>query len=110
MLYLPSKQKIFGLLQQVPPTDKPFECLALNTVDRFNYYQKKKKKVIDHATCFVWGYPSKSVTTKTYIMCKKYLELLNKTQNINLFIKIYFVAFKVCPIKFNTTGKCSIGR
>lgn len=31
-------------------------------------------------------------------MCKKFLELLNKTQNINLYIKTYFVVFK----QFNT--------
>ena len=31
------KQKRFGALQQMQPTEKPFECLALDTV-RFNYY------------------------------------------------------------------------
>lgn len=30
------KQKRFGLLQQVPPTEKPFECLSLDTVGGFN--------------------------------------------------------------------------
>ena len=29
------KQKSFGSLQQMPPTDKSFECLSLHTVDEF---------------------------------------------------------------------------
>lgn len=64
-----SKQKRFGLLQQVPPTDNPFECLALDSVGGLNYYNSTKKYlhlVIDHATRYVWGFPSKRVTTETY--------------------------------------------
>ena len=31
------KQKRFGSLQEVLPTDNPFKCLSLNTVGGFNY-------------------------------------------------------------------------
>ena len=63
------KQKRFGDLQQMPPTEKPFECLALDTVGGFNYYNSTKKYlhlVTDHATLYVWGFPSKSATTESY--------------------------------------------
>ena len=30
------RQKRFGALQQMPPTEKSFECLALDTVGGFN--------------------------------------------------------------------------
>ena len=56
------KQKRFGLLQQVPPTDKPFECLSVDTVGGFNYYNSTKKYlhlVVDHATrCLLYTSPS----------------------------------------------------
>ncbi|KFM60141.1 Retrotransposable element Tf2 protein type 2, partial [Stegodyphus mimosarum] len=29
------KTKKFGLMQEVPPTDKPFECLSIDTVGGF---------------------------------------------------------------------------
>lgn len=68
------RQKRFGLLQEVPPTDQPFECLSLDTVGGFNYYNSTKKYlhlVIDHATRYIWAFPSKSVTTETYTNCLK---------------------------------------
>ncbi|GBO17388.1 Transposon Tf2-8 polyprotein [Araneus ventricosus] len=63
------RQKRFGLFQTVPPTDRPFEYLSIDTVGRFNYYNSTKKYVhliIDHATRYVWALPSKSNSTETY--------------------------------------------
>ncbi|GBL94051.1 Transposon Ty3-I Gag-Pol polyprotein [Araneus ventricosus] len=63
------RQKRFGLLQTVPPTDRP-----IDTVVGFNYYNSTKKYlhlVIDHATRYVWAFPSKSETTETYANCLK---------------------------------------
>ncbi|GBO38356.1 Transposon Tf2-6 polyprotein [Araneus ventricosus] len=64
------KQKRFGLLQQVPPTSIPFECISVDTVGGFNYYNSTKKFlhiVIDHATRHVWAFPSKNENSETYI-------------------------------------------
>ncbi|GFW48624.1 transposon Tf2-6 polyprotein [Trichonephila clavipes] len=63
------KQKKFGLLQQVPPTSKPFEFISMDTVGGFNYYNSTKKIlhiVIDHATRYVWAFPSKNENSETY--------------------------------------------
>ncbi|GBN88869.1 hypothetical protein AVEN_150975-1 [Araneus ventricosus] len=68
------RQKRFGLLQTVPPTDRPFEYLSIDTVGEFNYYNSTKKYlhlVIDHATRYVWAFPSKSETSETYANCLK---------------------------------------
>ncbi|GBL66814.1 Transposon Tf2-6 polyprotein [Araneus ventricosus] len=64
------KQKRFGLLQQVPPTSTLFECISVDTVRGFNYYNSTKKFlhiVIDHATRHVWAFPSKNENSETYI-------------------------------------------
>ena len=63
------KQESFGTLQQLMQTDKLFEFLSLDNIDGFNYYNSTKKilhLVIDHATRYVWEFPSKSATIKTY--------------------------------------------
>ncbi|GBO26401.1 Transposon Tf2-6 polyprotein [Araneus ventricosus] len=68
------RQKRFGLFQTVPPTDRPFEYLSIDTVGGFNYYNSTKKYlhlVIDHATRYVWAFPSKTETTETYANCLK---------------------------------------
>lgn len=64
-----SHQKRFGLLQSLPPTTEPFEFLSIDTIGGLNYYNSTKKYlhvVIDHATRYIWTFPSKSVTTETY--------------------------------------------
>ncbi|GFT00395.1 transposon Tf2-6 polyprotein [Trichonephila clavipes] len=63
------KQKKFGLLQQVPPTSKPFEFISVDIVGGFNCYNSTKKNlhiVIDHATRYVWAFPSKKENSETY--------------------------------------------
>ncbi|GFU48285.1 transposable element Tcb2 transposase [Trichonephila clavipes] len=63
------KQKKFGLLQQIPPTSKPFEFVFVETVGGFNYYNSTKKNlhnVIDPATRYVWVFPSKNENSETY--------------------------------------------
>ena len=50
-------------------TDRLFECLCLDTVNGFNYYNSTNKYlhlVTDHATWYVLGFSSKSAVTKTY--------------------------------------------
>ncbi|GFX05225.1 transposon Tf2-6 polyprotein [Trichonephila clavipes] len=37
------KRKKVGLLQQVPPTSKPFEFISVGSVGGFNYYNSTKK-------------------------------------------------------------------
>ncbi|GBM83719.1 Transposon Tf2-9 polyprotein [Araneus ventricosus] len=61
-------------VRTVPPTDRTFQYLSIDTVGGFNYYNSTKKYlhlVIDHATRYVWGFPSKSETTETYVNCLK---------------------------------------
>ncbi|GFV05028.1 hypothetical protein TNCV_222451 [Trichonephila clavipes] len=80
------KQKKFGLLQQVPPTSKPFEFISANTAGGFNYYNSTKKNlhiVIDHATRYVWAFPSKSENSEKPL--SKYL----KTSLKSKFLKNY---------------------
>ncbi|GBN91865.1 Transposon Tf2-9 polyprotein [Araneus ventricosus] len=61
-------------VKTVPPTDRLFEYLSIDTVGGFNYYNSTKKYlhlVIDHATRYVWAFPSKSETTETDANCLK---------------------------------------
>ncbi|GFU80115.1 transposon Tf2-11 polyprotein [Trichonephila clavipes] len=70
------RQKRFGLLQTVLPTDQPFEYISVDTVGGFNYYNSTKKflhLIIDHATRYVWAFASKSETTETFANCLKQL-------------------------------------
>lgn len=63
------RQKRFGLLQSMPPVEKPFELIALDSVGGLNHYNSTKKYltlIIDHHTRFIWGFASKSITTETY--------------------------------------------
>ncbi|GFS61133.1 transposon Tf2-9 polyprotein [Trichonephila clavipes] len=79
------RQKRFGLLQTVPPTDHPFEYISVDTVGGFKYYNSTKKflhLIIDHATRYVWAFASKSETTETYANCLKQLF------RIQIFIKL----------------------
>ncbi|GFX49644.1 transposon Tf2-11 polyprotein [Trichonephila clavipes] len=69
-----STQKKYGLLQEVPVAEEPFEMISLDTVGRFNYHNSQKKYlhiVLDHATRYAWTFPSKSVTSETYTNCLK---------------------------------------
>lgn len=69
-----STQKKFGLLEAVPIAKEPFEMLSIDTVGGINYHNSQKKYlhiVLDHATRYVWAFPSKSVTSETYANCLK---------------------------------------
>lgn len=69
-----SKQKRFGQLESLPFVSEPFELISIDTVGGLHYPNSTKKYlhiVIDHATRFIWTFPSKSVTTDTYINCLK---------------------------------------
>ncbi|KFM72322.1 Retrotransposable element Tf2 protein type 3, partial [Stegodyphus mimosarum] len=69
-----SKQKKFGLMQNLPSVSEPFEILSIDTVGGLNYYNSTKRYIhiiIDHATRYIWTFASKSVTTDTYINCLK---------------------------------------
>lgn len=63
------RQKRYGLLQSMPPVNKPFELIALDSVGGLNHYNSTKKYltlIIDHLTRFLWAFTSKSITTETY--------------------------------------------
>ncbi|GFX16339.1 retrotransposable element Tf2 protein type 3 [Trichonephila clavipes] len=69
-----STQKKYGLLEEVPVAEEPFEMISLDTVGGFNYHNSQKKYlhiVLDHATRYAWTFPSKSVTSETYTICLK---------------------------------------
>ncbi|GFT59498.1 transposon Tf2-6 polyprotein [Trichonephila clavipes] len=69
-----STQKKYGLLEEVPVAEEPFEIISLDTVGGFNYHNSQKKYlhiVLDHATRYAWTFPSKSVTSETYTNCLK---------------------------------------
>ncbi|GFY36379.1 retrovirus-related Pol polyprotein from transposon gypsy [Trichonephila clavipes] len=64
-----STQKKYGLLEEVPVAEEPFEMMSLDTVGGFNYHNSQEKYlhiVLDHATRYAWTFPSKSVTSETY--------------------------------------------
>ncbi|UYV60307.1 hypothetical protein LAZ67_1000791, partial [Cordylochernes scorpioides] len=67
-----SHQKKFGLLESLPPAKDPFDLVSIDTVGGLNYYNSTKKFlhiIIDHATRYIWAFPSKSQTTDSYINC-----------------------------------------
>ncbi|GFS78883.1 transposon Tf2-11 polyprotein [Trichonephila clavipes] len=81
------KQKKFELLQQVPPTSKPFEFISVDTlsVGGFNYYNSTKKNlriVIDHATRCVWAFPSKNENSETYANILKQVFKIQITEKL----------------------------
>ncbi|UYV66601.1 hypothetical protein LAZ67_4002266 [Cordylochernes scorpioides] len=67
-----SHQKKFGLLESLPPAKDPFDLVSIDTVGGLNYYNSTKKFlhiIVDHATRYIWAFPSKSQTTDSYINC-----------------------------------------
>ncbi|GFX17497.1 transposon Tf2-11 polyprotein [Trichonephila clavipes] len=69
-----TQKKKYGLLQEVPVAEEPFEMISLDTVGGFNYHNSQKKYlhiVLDHATRYAWTFPSKSVTSEIYTNCLK---------------------------------------
>ncbi len=69
-----SKQKRFAELESLPFVKEPFALISIDTVGGLHYPNSNKKYlhiVIDHATRFMWMFPSKSVTTDAYINCLK---------------------------------------
>ncbi|UYV64445.1 hypothetical protein LAZ67_3000729 [Cordylochernes scorpioides] len=67
-----SHQKKFGLLESLPPAKDPFNLVSIDTVGGLNYYNSTKKFlhiIVDHATRYIWAFPSKSQTTDSYINC-----------------------------------------
>lgn len=79
------RQKRFGLLQTVPQPEKPFELISLDTVGGFNYYNSTKKflhVVIDHATRYIWAFPSKNETAESYINCLKQIFQIQQPLNL----------------------------
>lgn len=69
-----SHQKRYGFMQSLPLCEKPFELLSIDTVGGLNYYNSTKKFlhiIVDHATRYIWTFPSKNANTETYINCLK---------------------------------------
>ncbi|UYV84218.1 hypothetical protein LAZ67_X001557 [Cordylochernes scorpioides] len=67
-----SHQKKFGLLESFPPAKDPFDLVSIDTVGGLNYYNSTKKFlhiIVDHATRYIWAFPSKTQTTDSYINC-----------------------------------------
>ncbi|GFV22362.1 transposon Tf2-11 polyprotein [Trichonephila clavipes] len=67
-----SHQRKYGLMQSLPLCEKPFELLSIYSVGGLNYYNSVKKYlhiIIDHATRYIWTFPSKNATTDTYRNC-----------------------------------------
>ncbi|GFS69710.1 transposon Tf2-6 polyprotein [Trichonephila clavipes] len=66
-----SHQRKYGLMQSLPFV-KTLELLSIDSVGGLNYYNSVKKYlhiIIDHATRYIWTFPSKNATTDTYINC-----------------------------------------
>ncbi|UYV76906.1 K02A2.6-like [Cordylochernes scorpioides] len=58
-----SHQKKFGLLESLPPAKDPFDLVSIDTVGGLNYYNSTKKFlhiIVDHATRYIWAFPSKN--------------------------------------------------
>ena len=63
------RQKRFGLLQEMPPVDKPFSIIAIDSIGGLSHYNSTKKYltlIIDHLTRYIWAFASKSISTETY--------------------------------------------
>ncbi|XP_054721298.1 uncharacterized protein LOC129231077 [Uloborus diversus] len=54
----------------MPPVEKAFDLVAVDSVAGFNYYNSTKKYmtlIIDHHSRYMWFFASKSITSETYI-------------------------------------------
>ena len=69
-----SRKKKFGHLESLPPSNEPFDLLAMDTIGGLAGYGSTKNYIhltIDHATRYIWAFPHKSQTSDAYITCLK---------------------------------------
>lgn len=67
-----TKLKRFGLLESLPPAEKPFDLIAMDTIGGLSGYGSPKKfihLVVDHATRYAWAFAHKNETANAYISC-----------------------------------------
>ncbi|UYV81678.1 K02A2.6-like [Cordylochernes scorpioides] len=68
------KGKPYGALGQIPPPQKPFDLISIDTIAGFSKYGHSKTYlhvIVDHLTRYAWTFPSKSTSTLTYIQTLK---------------------------------------
>ncbi|UYV68762.1 hypothetical protein LAZ67_6000728 [Cordylochernes scorpioides] len=68
------KGKPYGTLGQIPPPQQPFDLISIDTIAGFSKYGHSKTYlhvIVDHLTRYAWAFPSKSISTLTYIQTLK---------------------------------------
>ncbi|UYV78642.1 K02A2.6-like, partial [Cordylochernes scorpioides] len=74
---------IYGPLQQMPIATHPNHIFSLDTMGGLQNYGTTKHSIhmiVDHHSRFLWTFPTKSVSTDSYITCLKNLFQINKPE------------------------------
>ncbi|UYV72011.1 hypothetical protein LAZ67_9001548, partial [Cordylochernes scorpioides] len=74
---------IYGPLQQMPIATHPNHIFSLDTMGGLHNYGTTKHSIhmiVDHHSRFLWTFPTKSVSTDSYITCLKNLFQINKPE------------------------------
>ncbi|UYV61752.1 K02A2.6-like [Cordylochernes scorpioides] len=74
---------VYGPLQQMPIATHPNHIFSLDTMGGLHNYGTTKHSIhmiVDHHSRFLWTFPTKSVSTDSYITCLKNLFQINKPE------------------------------
>ncbi|UYV83493.1 K02A2.6-like, partial [Cordylochernes scorpioides] len=74
---------VYGPLQQMPIATHPNHIFSLDTLGGLHNYRTTRHSIhmiVDHHSRFLWAFPTKSVSTDSYITCLRNLFQINKPQ------------------------------
>ncbi|UYV70155.1 hypothetical protein LAZ67_7002015, partial [Cordylochernes scorpioides] len=76
---------VYGSLQQMPIATHPNHIFSLDTLGGLHNYGTTRHSIhmiVDHHSRFLWAFPTKSVSTDSYITCLRNLFQINKPEII----------------------------
>ncbi|UYV77009.1 hypothetical protein LAZ67_14002807, partial [Cordylochernes scorpioides] len=74
---------VYGPLQQMPIATHPNHIFSLDTLGGLHNYGTTRHSIhmiVDHHSRFLWAFPTKSVSTDSYITCLRNLFQINKPE------------------------------
>ncbi|UYV61886.1 hypothetical protein LAZ67_1006958, partial [Cordylochernes scorpioides] len=74
---------VYGPLQQMPIATHPNHIFSLDTLGGLHNYGTTRRSIhmiVDHHSRFLWAFPTKSVSTDSYITCLRNLFQINKPE------------------------------
>ncbi|UYV77262.1 hypothetical protein LAZ67_15000280 [Cordylochernes scorpioides] len=74
---------VYGPLQQMPIATHPNHIFSLDTLGGLHNYGTTRHSIhmiVDHHSRFLWAFPTKSVSTDSYISCLRNLFQINKPE------------------------------